>query len=79
MSRQNVRPTEPTLSLQGLCIVGTVIANPTALQHSLGLQSPETFAVTLQTLAKAQSPELKKNYVYIYYVTLHYIYIYIYI
>lgn len=61
MSRLNMGATDPTFNLQGPCIVGTVRANPTALQRSLGLQSPETFAVTLQTLAKAQTPELKKK------------------
>lgn len=45
--------TEPTLNLQALCIVGTVRANPRALQRSRARSSPETFVVTLQTLAKA--------------------------
>lgn len=44
---------ETILNLQGLCIVGTVIASSTALPRSLGRYSPATFAVTLHTLAKA--------------------------
>lgn len=70
MSRQNVGSAEPTLSLQDLCLVGTVIANPTALHipwtpefRNVGCHTPNFGEATITSVEK-------KLHIYIYNITL---------